>query len=257
MISFTTHDLHNAITNFPLTGKCIAGDVDDPGFVAYAQKYSCAGASTSADSRSYTIKTGVVVPRTLQVDHQGNATITYECYAAWDGTNDPVTVATTATAPAYSGVTYPTEPVYRWTMYSMTLNGTTLSGKRSISIDFGASVTHEAADGDKYPTVTSLTSLMPRVTVRGVDPAWLAASTGTVDMDGTQVPNATSIISLLRRNTAVGTSGHIKLALTGLASWDTPFDGGIDGPGECTLNIDCLYDGTNAPVAATLSTTLS
>lgn len=249
MISFTTHDILNAITNFGITGKCVTGDVDDPGVVFYAQKYSCAGASSSADNRTYTVKTGVVVPRTLTIDHQGNAQITYECYAAWDGTNDPVTVATTASVPTYV-------PSFRYTMQKMSMNGATtyLEGKRSISIDFGSTVTHEAADGDRYPTVTTLSSMMPRVTVRGVDPEWLEDH---VDMDGTTVARATSVISLLRRGSAVGESVHVKLAVNGLATWDTPIDAGIDGPGECTLSIDCTFDGTNAPITATTLTTLS
>lgn len=254
VLSFTTYDLENAIEQLTLLGKCIIPDTGKPGLVAYGQKMSCAGIVSGSVHRSMTIAQGLVVPRTLTIDHAGNAQLSYDAYATWDGTNDPVVLATTASLPTYTPSTWPTAPVGRWTMRNMTLASTAITGKRSISIDFGAAVTHEAADGDRYPTVSTLGGISPVITVRGVSPSWW---TTHCDLDGTTAAHASATIELLKRGVAIGTAVHIKLTFAGVVTFDTLFDAGVDGPGESVLRIDCVGDGTNAPIVATTNQTLS
>lgn len=254
VLSFTTFDLENAIEQLTVLGKCITFDTGKPGLVAYGQQMSCAGVGGAGVHRSMTIKQGLVVPRTLTIDHANNAQISYDAYASWDGTNDPVVLATTATMPAYAGVVYPLQQVGRWTMRGMTIASVAVLGKRSISIDFGPSVTHEAADGDRYPTVTTLAGISPVITVRGVSPSWWATH---CDLDGTTATHASATIELLKRGIAIDTASHIKLTFAGLVTFDTLFDAGVDGPGESVMRINCVYDGTNAPIVATTNQTLS
>lgn len=254
VLSFTTFDLENAIEQLTLLGKCIIPDTGKPGLVAYGQKMSCAGIVSSGVHRSMTIANGLVVPRTMTIDHAGNAQLSYDAYPAWDGTNDPVILATTASLPTYTPSTWPTAAVGRWTMRGMTIGSVAVTGKRSISIDFGATVTHEGADGDRYPTVTTLAGIAPVITVRGVNPAVWAT---ICDLDGTTAAHASATIELLKRGVAIGTAVHIKLTFAGLVTFDTLFDAGVDGPGETVMRIDCVGDGTNAPIVATTNQTLS
>lgn len=253
VLSFTTFDLENAIEQLTLLGKCITNDTGKPGLVAYGQKMSCAGIVSGSVHRSMTIRQGLVVPRTLTIDHAGNAQLSFDAYASWDGTNDPVVLASNASLPTYTPTTWPTAAVGRWTMRNLTF-GTAMTGKRSISIDFGAVVTHEAADGDRYPTVTTLAGIAPVVTVRGVNPEWWSLF---CDLDGTTAAHASTTIELLKRGVAIGNAAHIKLTCAGIVSFDTLFDAGVDGPGETVMRIDCVGDGTNAPIVATTNQTLS
>lgn len=254
VLSFTTLDLHNAITQLTLLGKCITNDTGKPGLTAYGQKMSCAGIVSGSVHRSMTIRQGLCVPRTLTIDHAGNASLSYEAFAGWDGTNDPVVLSAVAALPTYTPTTYPTQPVGRWTMRAMEIAGAALTGKRSISIDFGATVTHEAADGDRYPTVHTLSGISPVITVRGVSPSWWASH---CDLDGTTAAHATTLIELQKRGVAIGTAEHITLTFAGMVTFDTLFDAGIDGPGETVMRINCVGDGTNAPIIASTGQTLA
>lgn len=243
---FTTFDIPGAITAFgsigTVFGSCIIKDVDDTGLTLYLQKQSCAGVAAGSVHVSYTIPNGVVVPRTLNVDHRGNAQLTYEVFSRYDGTNAPLIRAASEALPSLAS-----EPVGRWGMYSATVAGQALEGKRNISIDFGVSVTQEGADSEQYDTVVSVGSVMPRITIRGVDESWASTVAGITGTSGT---HANTEIELQKRGVSTASTVHVRLTAAGLVSWDTFFDGTPDRPGETTLAIDCVYDGTNAPIVA-------
>lgn len=237
--SFTTYDLKAALAAFGLY-KCITADVSHPGFLVYGQKQTCAGVASGSVHDQYQIRAGIVVARTLQVDHRGNASLTYDFYAGYDGTNAPVVRNASVALPTAASARTP-----RFSMYSLQLNGVTMDGKRSISIDFAPSVTFEGADSEVYNSVVSLSSMMPRWTIRGVNPAWLTTVSG---LTGVSAPYASSYLKLKNRNAAVEAASHIIVNTVGLVSWDTVFDGSIASPAGVTVNVDSYFDGTNAPV---------
>lgn len=255
MIAFTTGALEDVIGAFGINGTCITNDGGTAyGLYVFGQKQDCSGVASGSVHRRFLVETGTIVPRSLTVDHLGSASMVYEAYPSWDGTNDPIQVSDTAAMPTYPAETWPTPPIGRWTMRGLTVESTSVTGKRNVSIDFNPTVTHEGADSDKYPTVTSISSLEPRVVVRGVDPTWLSDVAG---LDGDTLTHANSTLELQQRGTAIGTASHIKLTFAGLVTFETIFDAGNDAPGETAMVLTCAYDGTNAPVTVTTGQTLS
>jgi len=254
MIAFTTVGLEDAITALGLLGKCITNDVGKPGLDVYCQKQTCAGVLSGAVHRKLNIGLGLIVPRSLTVDHMNSAQLVYEAYAAWDGTNDPIQKSDTGTLPTYPAETWPTPPQGRWTMRGLTIGAVSVTGKRNVSIDFGAVVTHESGDSDPYPTVATLSELKPRMTVRGVDPKWWSTVTG---LAGGSVTHANTTLELRKRGIALNVAAHITITLAGLVYMDTLFSAGLDGPGEAVLVVESVYDGTNAPILVSTGQTLS
>lgn len=249
MITFTTVDIPGAITAFGLTGLCINGDVDDAGIAFYGQKQDCAGIATGSVHDKYTVKSAVVVPKTLSVDHRGNAQLTYDVFTrSEDGTTAPIVYAQNQALPSV-----PTTPLGRWTMRNMTVATVAVTGKRNISIDFGARVTAEGADSEFYDSVTSLGSLLPVVTVRGVDTGWLQTVAGLL---GGSALHADTNLQLKRRDHAIGTASHVILTFNGLITWDQIFNLTIDNPGEAAFQIHLNTDGTLAPIVATTGVVL-
>lgn len=246
--TFTTFDLPQAIDHLGLLGKCIISDVTHPGLSLFGQKQTCAGVASGSVHDEYLIKAGIIVPRTFSVDHRGNAQLTYEVYAAYDGTNAPILKNANVALPAHA-------VVGRWTMHDLTLNGgAPLTGKRSITIDFNPGVLQEGADSEQYESVVSLSSLMPRVSVTGVDTSWFTTVAGIL---GKTAAHATTAVRLKKRDVDIATAEHVTINFNGLVTWDTIFDGSTDSPATCNLSCDVNYDGTNAPIAALTAQSLS
>lgn len=233
--SFTSYDVEACILAFNLLGMCITSDGTDPGLALYGQQQSCAGVAGGAVHDEYLIKKGVLVPRTLTIEHQGNASVVYEAMAAYDGTNEPVIRNTNVALPAAA-----VPP--RFEMYDMTINGSTITGKRSITIDFGAEVTQESADSQAKPTVVSLSKVSPVITVRGVDNSWFGSIAG---LSGANAVHGTTQIRLKNRNELIASAKHITINFAGLITWDTIFEAGIDAPGETSFRITVLDNGVN------------
>ena len=243
--SITTYDIPGAITMFGLTGRCWTSDGTHPGLVIYSQKQACAGVSAGSVHDAYQIRTGLMVPRSLSVEHRGNCAITYDFYATYDGSNAPVTRNVNQELPASA-----TQPIGRWTMSQMKLSNVAVEGKRSISIDWNPSVAQEGADSEFYDSVNSIASIMPRITTSGVDTSWFITH---APLNGTSVASANSWIELKKRNALLTDDVHIKLSFAGLVTWDTIFDGSISSPSTASFAVDTIWDGVNAPITAALN----
>ncbi len=245
--SITTFDIPGAIAAFGLTGQCFTSDVSKPGITIFAQKQDCAGIASGSVHDSYQIRQGVIVPRTLSVEHRGNASISYDIYASYDGTNAPVVRNINVALPTAASAS-----IGRWTMDAMVLANTAVEGKRSIQIDFNASVAQEGADSEQYDRVMSIGSIMPRITVNGVDTSWFVTHGA---LNGKQLTTNNNFF-LKKRDVSAATAAHVIIGFQGLLSWDTIFDGMIAAPSQASLAIDCIWDGTNAPIFATNNTDL-
>jgi hypothetical protein len=244
VISFTTAHLKQAMDQLGLGGKCIATPITGLDF--YVQLQSCEGPAAGSVHRKYRVPLGIIVPRTFQVDHRGDATMSYDVLATYDGTNAPVTITDNVALPA------PTLPANvtkddRYTMDKMVFKAIpSVEGKRSISIDFGTQTSSEGADSLPYDTVQAITSVNPVLTVSGVDIQW-AETLFTVL--GTSVVNASPIdVYLKKRNIANATAQHIRLRIQGLANFDQLVSATPDSPGTTSFRVDCLEEGANAPI---------
>lgn len=226
MASFTTEDLQGLDVNMPY-GVCLTATAD-AGLEVYGQAQDCQGIAAAGHIK-YAIKLGVMVPRSLQVDHQGIVSVTMDVYARYDGVNEPVVKSTGVTLPAEAGI------IQRYTMAKMFVAGNEIKGKRSISIDWQPNVVRESADSEVYPTVVSVSDFRPRVTVRGVDTTWF----GTIPASGVACTEANTYIELKAIDKARANLSHIKIAFNGLATVDGYMDANNASPAEATLVINC------------------
>lgn len=136
-------------------------------------------------------------------------------------------------------------------MGAMVLNSIAIEGKRNISVDFSPTVTQEGADSEVFDSVVKISSIMPRITVRGVETQWYTTVLAAV------TTHATCVIDLPKRGVALATAQHCRITTAGLVSWDTIFSGSPESPAEAAFAIDSAYDGTNAPVLLTVNVAIA
>ena len=243
--SFTTLHLDEAFTAIGINGVPIA--LATP-LILYGQRHAAGGSRMGATShKTWTIKTGMIVPRSLTCDHQGDATLQYDIVIAYDGTNVPIIPAESASLAAN-----PTN-AERFTLGPMTVGGVALSDYRNLSIDFGIDVMQEGSESDIWPKHVSIREKRPSITIRGIDPDWFK-TTAAVDMDGIAGTHANTTIYLRKRltgGTFAAGAAHIKLTAAGVIVPTPAFDGSHGNAGETGLQIQTYHDGTNEPIVIT------
>lgn len=235
MATFTTEDLVGSAPYLPF-GTCVTSGTGGIDF--WGQKQDCSGVASSGHVR-YTIANGVLVPRSLTVNHQGIAQLSWETYARYDGVNSPI-VRATGSLPAGSVV------YTRHQMYSAQIAGVSIEGKRSITIDFNPQIVTESADNTVPPTVVSVTSFAPRVTIQGVDPNWF----DDFNDNGVECAIGNTVIYLKEIKTAIGSAGHVRIRVSGVATVETILDATNTAPGQTSLVINC---GTTATDTSPIS----
>lgn len=230
--SFETFDLARAIDNLGLgeSGACIESDGTHPGIEIYYAKYACNGPAAGSVHRKYTIGKGIIVPRSLRAAHRSNASLAYELYAAYDGTNNPVVMTDNVALPSGSADTG-----YRWAMSTASIGGVTVEGKQDISIDFNARVEQRGADSDIYDSVVSLAEILPTIRFAGTDPTWF---TTVAPLAGKTVQDTNSSFVLLRRGNTLSDAVNVRFAFSGMVNWDTVIEGNSREPASASLAID-------------------
>lgn len=252
---FNVLNIESAINALGLGGACITS-ATNPGLMMDFEKRDCKAADAGNVHLRYTVGDGVIIPRTLGVDHRGDATLSYEIRAKFDGTNNPVTI-THALAPPV--LTAASDKRFEMNRAYIGESGYEIKGKRNISFEFNAEVNSEGADSTPYDTVQSITSMLSRLKVSGVDPNWIKAdvnpefATAIIDDQGTgRTLSATPLTIWLKdRNQAATAAAHIKLEMRGLIVPDTIIQGTATSPAECSFEMALVQDGVNAPIVVT------
>lgn len=242
---FTTVDIAAAIDNAPLTGAAIS-DLT-AGLSFFAQAHQDEGArSAGSTHRKYNIVQGIVYPRSLSVDHQGDATISFAVIAtSTDGAIAPIIETDTQALPAIV-----TNDI-AFTLGGQTIGGVALTGVRNLTIDFGITAAAEGADSDIFPTKCSIRSVATRLTYRGINTQWLKSS--NIPITGQPATHANTVC-YLRKRAAGGsyvadiTAEHIKMTAAGICVVEDAFDASGAELAECSLAFPLLFDGTNAPL---------
>jgi hypothetical protein len=255
-LSFSTYDLTGALDAIGLIGLGIASGAN-PGVVLYLQKYDSYGQAVSgANHRSYTMGRGVLVPRTLTADHQGDFRLQNEMVIIGDGTNTPVALSDTATLPTI------TQLPGRWTLGKIVIGGITLDEFTNVSIDFGNNVTSRGVKSLVDDTHIDQRTHEPTITITGIDPTWFAGA--SIPIGGIVVANATDRIYLRKRTqdgdhfVGDGTATHIALALAGLAAIDQAAQVQAVRISETTLMIKGAKDASgNMPLVVDTTSTIS
>jgi len=252
-IDFTTRCIAQALAACGLTGSSIA-DMSG-GLCAYAYAHEDGG-TRDADSvhRKYSATKGILVPASLRCEHQADAEISYEGTITYDDENDPIVVTASVAAP--SGYT----DDERFSLGGITVGDISIGSVRSLEINFGVNVASEGADSNIWDDHASITTIVPVITIRGIDPAVMGA-TG-IPLAGKAATHANTTIYLRKRAdggtfVANGESEHISITAAGLAHISTPYGASPDKPGEVELVLNAQYDGSNDPLVINTADSIS
>lgn len=259
--SFSTYDIAGAYSSIGFGGPalCVKPGAGFGLRVNYAL-WECAGpaAVTAPDTpkhKRYQITEGVLVPRTLNVDHRGDAQISYDILAAYDGTNDPVTVTDidSVDLPSLSAA----NNSHRYTMHNMQTGGYNVLGKRSINLDWQGQTNTEGADSEEFDSVTTLNVLLPQLRVSGVELDWFKAA-GVGGIRGQTVAPADSYFELRRRNSALTATDHMVISFQGLVNWNDVVSGDPESSATSSFNVD-LHEqvGGGIPISAQVGQALA
>ena len=216
------------------------------GVQLHAQLHADGGTRGGATShRKLSINDGILVPRRLTCDHQGDAAITYEVLAAYDGSNDPIVILDAQSLP-----TAPDDN-QRFTIGPVTIESVTIDHIRGFELDFGLNASTEGADSEYWDRFVSVKTIQPTLTLRGVDPEWLKAA--NIPLLGKNATHANTAIYLRKRAdggtwVADNTAEHIKFTMAGLCYIDGAFDANGQALGETSLVLQGVYDGSNDPI---------
>lgn len=216
-LSCSTYDLTGVLDAIGVIGLGIASGAN-PGVVLYSQQFDAIGQAVSGSyHRSYTMGNGLLLPKSLSCDHQGDFKLSLEMPILWDRTNNPVVLSDVAALPSI------TQAASRWTLGPIKLGNVALGKYTNVAIDFGNNATTRGERSDIWPTHIDQRTHEPMITITGIDPAWFVAS-GGVPIGGVVAANSTDYI-MLRKRTQDGThfvdnatTTHIKFTLAGLAA---------------------------------------
>lgn len=251
---FVSYALQDCLDEVGLTGLNVATLAN--GLNLYAYKHADGGArATGASHRKFNILQGLVVPTRVTCEHRGDATISYNILPTWDGTNDPVVESDSASVPST-----PSDDE-RFTIGGISIGGVTISDVRSFELDFGMDAKTDGGDSDLFDTHSSIYTLVPTLTLRGVNVEWLKST--NIPRAGKAGTHANTTFYLRKRSqsaagfVADGTAAHIKGTMAGMAYIDDGFTGGGDNPAETSLKLVGSYDGTNLPVVFTTASAIT
>lgn len=248
-------NIESGLQALGLGGACITSTVN-PGLQLEFDRRDCKTAAAGNVHMRYTIGTGVIVPTTLSVDHRGDAVLSYQVFASFDGVNNPVVIEHQK-APA----TLSTAADKTFTMANADFNSTPIvEGKRNISIEFNPEVNSEGADSDPFDSVQSISSMLSTIRISGVDPQWIKANTNpeiadAVINDITTGRTATGTsqlrIYLKDRSKPAASLSHIRLECRGLVVPNQIISSSTDSPAETSIEMALVQDGVNAPIVIT------
>jgi hypothetical protein len=248
MASFATRNLVTALDNVGLSGEQITSGNT---LLLYGQQQLEGGSrTTGANHRIYTINEGLIVPRRLTCEHQGDAELMYEVLTTYDGTNNPITVADSQNLGTHPGDTE------RFTIGEVVLtdvdaNAFTFDHIRKVEIDFGIQAETIGSDSDIYDTFARIVEIQPSVTITGINLHWFGSSLLTILGENIR-HSGTNIVFQKRAAGATFVAGatqeHVGFTCAGLAHMDQILEAQGNGLHEVVLKIPLRYDGTNAPL---------
>lgn len=257
LFSFTTYDIKGVLDAIGVVGLGITS-ATNPGVVNYLQKFDDVGNAASGSShRSYTLGDGLLVPKMLTCEHQGDFRLTCEMPLVWDGTNNPIVLSESAALPTI------TQVPNRWTLGKVIVGGVTLDRYTSISIDFGNNYATRGSESAVWDKSIEQITHEPSITITGIDPLWFKASSG-IPIGGIVAANATDKVYLRKRtqdgNSFVGdgTSGHMLITPAGLASITQASQVVMQRLSETSLVIYGAKDSSgNMPLVLNTATTIT
>lgn len=195
--------------------------------------------SASTDHEKWTINHGIVIPRRLSVRQGGEATVSADIIAVFDGTNAAI-IRGTGSIPSGSQ-----DPASKFTLAKFNW-GTTLYDSQSLDIDFGINEIVISANGDTEPTFAAIGDRTIRGTITTHDLSIRNVITPDGDID--------KAIFFLRKiaeggtRVADATEEHISLTMTEAYAHIGSSTASQNQPATQEVIFTANYDGTNAPL---------
>lgn len=185
---------------------------------AYDQKIGDDGEAASGSVHTkYVLSSALTVPRTLSIPERGDASISYEAMGYNASSTEPLTVTDSQALGSY---TPGNEELFG--LGPVKINGTTISGIVSVSVNFGFNLIMENSDGLLWPKDCKVLSRLPVITITTLDTSALLSATGASGR-GSLCLDGTNGLELWARKRACGgyvadaTAEHVKIqALDGV-----------------------------------------
>lgn len=213
MATFTVVDLATTLSTLSLEINSITSD----NMTLYCQNLLNEGIRSAGSTHtSYGITAGALVINTISATQGGIASAHCSLYASSsDGITSPWTVTE-------NGVALPAETNLA-SIYSLgttSLNGTSLEGITSWTINLNNQVQQQLTDGNLYPQWSALMSHAPTITVNSADPGSVRTLIGN---SGLNLASGGLVLTLYETTNGVITTsvGNTLTAALGMATCNT------------------------------------
>lgn len=234
-IEFETVEIAEA-----LTACGIAGDL--PTTLLCAFEANTLGGVRSGTHRTVTPFGALIVPRTLSVSQNSEATISYEIFCYGDATNAPFSVSTSAQ-------TIGQVVSEKFTLGKCTLGGTDFEAQ-SLNINFGIEVAVHSNSGVPWPLHVSIRNRRPVITITTLDVTKLATVWPGSGAMGLGVSSGIFYLQKIAEGggtrVAAATAEHIKFTVTEALATVSTIGGSHNAEVAMGITIEPAYDGTNA-----------
>ena len=199
-------------------------------------KYAAGSArSSSSDNKIITLKTGLLVPKTLACQTRGNVTFECDCLATSPDGNCPWTVST-GSVPSYTDGG-------KYGVRSISLSTGNTANINSFNLDFGIQTIPDYGVGDYCAVEQYIQQFDGKLTLSSSQAGWVSSA-----WDGAEV---TATITLGKRgNTAQFESVENDYVLTchGIWTLDSMFNGSGNSPANSSATITLTKSGSTMPI---------
>ena len=244
--TFSTYDLPKVIDALGLIGRTVQDGVGKPGVALYQAKYEDSALASGSVHRRLRFARSYSYISRISVSHRQDATADIESMALWDGSNAILQVEGTQalpTLPASSG---------RWTLHSVEVGGVAIPCNIQVDFDFGISVDSFGCDSDLYDTELNINEIKPVISITSLDPTGFDSA--AVVLAGL-VGAHTDTNFILRKRAAQGagwvadaTAEHISITASGVLLATDVHNAQANQRAQATFQMQCDFDGTNAPL---------
>lgn len=171
MMTFATRALSTAFGLIGLDGMALTAS----NVATMFSKPAAQGGMLAAGSvwTSIAVAGGLIVPRSLEVQQGGPATLSYELHVVDVLGNGSVPITRTVGSVAAPSGTANHDELF--TAGPVLFDTTQILGVQSVRVDFGIQVSKFGADGSIYPRFAAITQRQPTITVALKDPAALSS----------------------------------------------------------------------------------
>jgi hypothetical protein len=264
-LTFSTLNVAKALTAVGALGLDISATPLELYEILYNDRGTIASGSVH---RKLVFKSGRLVPRTLSINHQGNATLDLEMLAISTGTlisgttfgetERPIDYTESIAAPSVTLADLDSE---RYTLGPATIGAVDIGCLQDLSIDFGLEIETTGCSSNPYPTQIETRSVNPMITATTRDTNKFAAA--GIPLTGKAATQANTTIYLRKRKqstaefVAYATAEHIKINSAGLLMVEEAWS--ADGSANATakIKLQCLFDGTNNPIVMNLASAIT